>query len=56
MCGTIDPGHTYDEHLVLVLKPGVTFRTIETFVESAFATVSELSAIADRFFCFGEDS
>jgi hypothetical protein len=31
-------------------------RTIETFVVSAFATVSERSIIADRFFSFGEDN
>ena len=30
-------------------------RTIETCVESGFATESERFAIAGRFFCFGED-
>jgi hypothetical protein len=24
MCGTIDPGHTYDEYLVLLAKSGMT--------------------------------
>jgi hypothetical protein len=30
-------------------------RTIETFVKSALATVSERFAIADHFFSFGDD-
>jgi hypothetical protein len=30
-------------------------KTIETCVESAFATVCVRSAIVDHFFCFGED-
>jgi hypothetical protein len=24
MCGTIDPGHTYDEYMVLLAKSGMT--------------------------------
>jgi hypothetical protein len=30
-------------------------RTIETFIESAFATVPERFTVADHFFSFGED-
>jgi hypothetical protein len=30
-------------------------RTIETLVESGFATVPERFTVADRFFSFGED-
>jgi hypothetical protein len=40
----------YDPSSVCTL---ICVKTIEIFVESAFATVSERFAIADRFFCFG---
>jgi hypothetical protein len=30
MCGTIDPGHTYDEYLVLLAKSGMTEVVLES--------------------------
>jgi hypothetical protein len=46
MMGIIDPSSVGTLNSV---------RMIETFIESAFATVIERFVVADRFFSFGED-
>jgi hypothetical protein len=53
-------GNVSETPMVGMLDPffagTLTFvRTIEKFVESAFATIPEWFAVADRVFSFGED-
>jgi hypothetical protein len=53
-------GDVSEKPMIGILDPfsigTLTFvRMIETFVESAFVTVSERFVVADCFFSFGED-
>jgi hypothetical protein len=38
MCGTIDPGHTYDEYLLLLAKLGMTTYNPRAFLSGNWKT------------------